>query len=121
MISAMVHISDGRVLPGDALDVIAILLAASKSNGAIDCLEGAVQERQPQPVVVDDGNDDDADDSRLKDGFVDDIIEDDDIEEAPKKQVKQPKQPKQPSKAAQLLGKIKVYVGEYLKEDGYDD
>lgn len=124
MISTMVHISDGRVLPGDALDVIAILLAASKGKGALDCLEGIVQERQVQPIAIEDSNDDEGDDSRIKSGFIDDdIIEDDDIEETPKKPVKQPKQPKQPSRAAQILGKIKVYVGEYLKEDsdGYDD
>lgn len=120
MISAMVHISDGRVLPGDALDVIAILLAASKEKGVLDCLEGDVQETQPQSIVVDDIYDDEGDDSRLKSGFVDDIIEDDDIEEAPKNSGKQPKQPKQPSKVAGVLIKLRERLGELLTEE-YDD
>ncbi len=115
LISTMVHITDGSIQPGDALDVIAILLAASKDSKAISCLEG-INYQQPEPVItIEEKNDTQDNINRITSDFDDDILN----EENEKSE--EIKKPSKMGKAKSILERVKNTLTDYLKEDGYEE
>ena len=116
IIATPIHITDGSIQPGKALDVIAILLAASKKDDVINCIEGQTQPMPEPDVVIEYG-------TQNVEPVEDDEYED--IPETPKRP--EPTKPAGPStigkmgdRLKDMLEKAKKGVADYLTEDGYE-
>lgn len=112
MVSGAVHISESRIPSGEALDVIAILLATIKGWGdeIINCLDGENLQENSQN---DDSSQEDFNTSRITSGFGEEDLVEDDSEET---------KPKPKSNITKLIiGKVADRLAQLLKEDGYDE
>ena len=107
IIATPIHITDGSIQPGKALDVIAILLAASKKDDVVNCLEGQAQP-QPEPeVIIEYGPQVEEEDE-----------EDPDVEE-PKNNGPTTMQ-KVSTRLRSMLKTVQGNVVDYRSEDGYE-
>ena len=112
MVSGMVHIAENSVASNDALDVIAVLFAASKGNGEdlVNCLEG--------DALIEIGNEEDVEVINTKNENVDinrpkATVGEEEITSSGKG--------KTSTSGTNITKKLFSKLAELLKEDGYDD
>lgn len=101
-----VQITDGSIQPGDALDVISILLAASKDNSTKNCIE-SVEMPQEEEIFI------------TPEPVIEDIYEEQEVVEPIKPST--PPRPKKESAAARILKGIQEKIKTYLTEDDYEE
>jgi cell division ATPase FtsA len=115
IIATPIHITDGSIQPGNALDVIAILLAASKKEDVVNCIEGQSQPLPEPEVIIEYGT------SQVEEKEED--VEEE-YEDIPDDKNPKPAGPSTMQKVGDrlksMLGKVQDTVADYLKEDGYE-
>ncbi len=125
MIPSKVLISDNRIQPCDALDVIAVLFAVAQSGeSAAECLSAVrveEPETQPQEIEITSHQKEVDDEEVLRQRLAeeDDELDDDFQEEAPKKSQKAKKTSSWYNK--RLFERIQGRIKRYLDESDYDN
>lgn len=122
MLPSSVLISDNRIQPCDALDVIAILYSVAQSaESATECLWLPI-EAKPQEEVVEissHGNTDTSEYEEVEEPQYDDLDEADYEDDEPKHKTES-KKAKTPFKMS-IFGKLRDKITEILNEEEYDE
>ena len=123
-IVSKVQITDGSIRPDDALDVISILLAASKESGAKNCIERKYEEPQEEIVISSV-----VENEPISEPVTEEVSGNNEVVETPTKIDPTPR-PKKESAASKLLRRIQENLktgqgklANFLKEgdDDYED
>ena len=115
IIATPIHITDGSIQPGNALDVIAILLAASKKEDVVNCIEGQSQPLPEPEVIIEYGTPQVEEKEEEVEEEYEDIPEDKDPKPAGPSTMQ-----KVGNRLKSMLVQVQDTVADYLKEDGYE-